>query len=371
MTGTDAAGTTVLDCRWLGIGGPGKTTELALRGLAVAPPPGRWILWGPAEKTAALAWPGAEVRPIEADPRLLLGQRHALQLPHGNFHVFMHQQRPLRAVPAATVIYDTIALRHGGTRPQRALKRAFLRRVARTSTRILTISEHSKATILRDLGADERKVHIIRFPFDDALVERVLAARRQAPVPTTDTAGTALFVGGFLPHKNLPRLLEAFGRTDFCAAGGRLVLVAGTPGQAADFDARLDGGQRQFVTVLHSCSQADLDRLYATSRFLVQPSIEEGFGLPAWEALCCGLPVCASDGGALPEATQGLATTFPATSVPAMVAALDACADGARAWDAERAAAQSAQLRAQAPTVARFGAQFLQAVSGSDGVRVW
>ncbi|HEX3622120.1 MAG TPA: glycosyltransferase [Acidimicrobiales bacterium] len=347
-----AARTVVLDCRWLGIGGPGKATEFVLRGLAAAPPQERWVLWGREEAIAPLAWNGADLQPITEDPRVLLGQRRAYELPPGDFYVFMHQQRPLRAVPAATVVYDTIALRFGSRRTTRAVKKSFLRRVVATSRPILTISEHSKATIVRDLDVAEDRVEILRFPFDDTFVERV--RRIRASATRTDAA---LFVGGFLPHKNLPRLLAAFAATGFRRQGGRLVLVAGTVRQATTFLRDLGAHQRSFVTVHHSCSQADLDRLYATSLFLVQPSLEEGFGLPAWEAMCCGLPVCVSDGGALPEVTRGFADPFPATSVEAMTAAIDRCAESARQHGDEDAIAQSALLRRRAPSVRDFGLQ--------------
>ena len=345
--------TVVLDCRWLGIGGPGRTTELVLRGLAEAPPRGRWVLWGPARATSELAWAGTTTVPIEEDPRVLLGQRRAFEIPRGDFHVFMHQQRPFRHLRSATVIYDTIALRHGSHPAVRTAKRLFLRRLTRSARQILTISDYSKSTIVGDLGVDPARVTILRFPFDAALADRVLKLRSEVA-----RDNVALFVGGFLPHKNLPRLITAFERSELRRDGGRLVLVAANAGQAAAFVASLDPAQRAFVTVRHSCSQDDLDRLLATALFLVQPSLEEGFGLPAWEALCCGVPVCVSDGGALPEVTRGFADPFPATSTPAMTAAIDACARSARAVDEEAAARQSEALRAQAPSVGDFGRQF-------------
>lgn len=351
--------TVVLDCRWLGIGGPGRTTELVLRGLAESPPPGHWVLWGPEGATSALAWPGTDVVPIENDPRALFGQRRAFDIPRGDFHVFMHQQRPVRSLPSATLIYDTIALRHGGRPAVRMGKRLVLRRIAHSARRILTISEYSRATILRDLGADPDRVEILRLPFDALFADRVLELRTRVA-----RENVALFVGGFRPHKNLPRLLAAFGQTEFRRSGGRLVLVGAGEEQAAALLGRLDDTQRSFVRVLHSCSQADLDRLFATALFLVQPSLEEGFGLPAWEAMCCGMPVCVSDGGALPEVTRGFAEPFPATSVPAMAAAIDACARAAGDVGDGHAARQSAALRAQAPTVQDFGMQFAAIIAG-------
>lgn len=350
MSGVRSQFNVVLDCRWLHIGGPGRTTELLLRGLAQEPPPERWVLWGP-PSVEKFAWPGADLVPIAVDPRRLLGQRNALDVPPGELTVFMHQQRPLRNVRAVTTIYDTIALRYGTNQPVRAVKRQFLKRVASSSARIMTISAHSKASIMRDLGIPASMIDVLRFPIDEAFVDRVLRLRA-----SVTRSNTALFVGGFLPHKNLPRLLEAFGRTEFRRQGGRLLLAGGTPAQVAELQLRLTATQREFVSVQPACDQAELDALFASSLLLVQPSLEEGFGLPAWEALCCGLPVCVSDGGALPEVVAGFVDPFPATSVRAMADAIDACAS--RAKDHDHAPVGLADgLRRTAPTVGDFAAQ--------------
>jgi glycosyltransferase involved in cell wall biosynthesis len=350
----------LLDCRWLSIGGPGRTTELLLRGMAEAPPAEPWVLWGRPE-TARLSWPAATVVPVAEDPRSLLGQRHALRVPAARLAVFMHQQRPLRRVPALTMIYDTIALRYGATPAVRRVRHVFLRRIAATSRHILTVSEHAKASIVADLGVAPEKVDVLRLPFDGAFVDRVLALRRASP-----RERVALYVGGFLPHKNLPRLLAAFGSTRFCREGGRLVLAGDTPAQARDLGRRLTPRQRRWATLVPTCGQADLEALFATALLLVQPSLEEGFGLPAWEALCCGLAVCASDGGALPEVVGAFADPFPATSTPAMAAAIDRCAR--RACEEPRHAdAASALLRREAPTVGQFARQFRAIVDRHAG----
>ena len=361
MTGhpTTTVPTIVLDCRWLGIGGPGRTTELVLRGLALDPPDHRWRLWGPGASIRDLAWSHAEVVPFDADPRMLLGQRHAFDVPSGDLVVFMHQVRPLRTGPNVTLIYDTIPLRYGATAPARRLKRTFLRRVARTTRRVMTISDHSKASIVRDLRVPAERIDVLRFPFSGDMAARVQALR-----PSLPRADVALFVGGFLPHKNLQRLVQAFEGTSFRREGGRLVLVGGTPTQAEELSGRLTAGQRAFAEVRQACSPAELDRLFATALFLVQPSLEEGFGLPAWEALCCGLPVCASDGGALPEVVRGFAEPFPATSASAMAAAIDACATRAQTWTVADATSMSERLRQRAPTIEEFGRQFRSVVEG-------
>jgi glycosyltransferase involved in cell wall biosynthesis len=55
------------------------------------------------------------------------------------------------------------------------------------------------------------------------------------------------------------------------------------------------------VTFTGKVSQEELRELYSTSEAVVLPSLYEGFGLPAAEAMACGTPVVATMAGALPE----------------------------------------------------------------------
>ncbi|HEX6597584.1 MAG TPA: glycosyltransferase, partial [Acidimicrobiales bacterium] len=207
----------------------------------------------------------------------------------------------------------------------RALKRLFLRAVVRLSREVLTISEHSRRTIGRDLGVPPGDVTVLTLPYDDELVAAVEAVR-----PTVTPLDTALYVGAFLPNKNLDRLVQAFSASRFAATGGRLALVGGDEAEGRRLAAGAAPALGAAIDVRPRCDQDELRRLFASALLLVQPSVEEGFGLPVLEAMSCGLPVCVSDGGALPEVTRGRAPHFPATSVPAMTAALDECAAAAR-----------------------------------------
>jgi glycosyltransferase involved in cell wall biosynthesis len=70
--------------------------------------------------------------------------------------------------------------------------------------------------------------------------------------------------------------------------------------QATDAELRRRGLQGR-VRFLGTVSHEELVRAYATSSVAVVPSLYEGFGLPAAEAMACALPVVAFDAGALPE----------------------------------------------------------------------
>lgn len=346
----------LLDCRWLNSGGAGRVTELLLRGLAAGGGEVDWVLWGP-PAVEKLAWPAAEIVLEHQDPRTWKGQRSWLDVPECDLALYLHQQRPLRAGPSVTIIHDTIPLHFASGALDLALKRQFLRRAAALSTRMLAPSNYALRCILEDLGVAEDKVEVLRYPADPEMAARVSAVRRALP-----RQPVALYLGLFLPHKNLERLIEAFGATSFRAGGGFLVLMGGSAADQAALEDRLTPAQRDYVQTRPFGSQQDLETLLGACTLLVQPSLEEGFGLPAWEALCCGVPVCASDGGSLPEITRGCAEVFPAASTAKMTEALDATAARAASLTPDDAEAASRDFMSSAPTTEQMAEQVLQVV---------
>lgn len=357
----------VLDCRWLGLWGAGRVTELLLRGLAESPPAGSWMLWGP-QDVGRYAWPGVTVHVDGRDPRQARGQAAWFGMPPGRLTVFLQQQRPLRRVPGVTVILDTIQLRWSPGPLERRLRTAYLRRVAAVSGAVITISEHSRASIVRDLGVRPEAVTAVTPPLDRERADRLLERRRRAEPEAGGAPPYVLYVGRFAPHKNLDRLVEAFAMTDFRGRGGRLVLAGGSPGEAEGVRSGLPPSAGEWVEVRAKLGDDELDGLMAGALALVQPSLEEGFGLPVAEALGGGLPVCVSDGGALPEVVEGIdgaLPPFPATSVPAMAAALDRCTAVAEDGGREYGERLAASARARMPTIGDFSRRFVAVVEGT------
>ncbi len=111
-----------------------------------------------------------------------------------------------------------------------------------------------------------------------------------------------LYVGNVKPHKNLGRLLEAFAALvgeiphDLVLAGRRQGFLTGDPEVA-----RRAGGLGERVRLTGFLGDDELRRAVAGAAALVLPSLYEGFGLPAIEAMACGRPVLAARAGALPE----------------------------------------------------------------------
>ncbi len=341
--------TSLVDCRWLGLGGVGRATELLLRGLNEIQPDGDWTLWGP-EPIRAYAWPAATVLICEESPLRLMGQAASLRIPKHSRVLYLHQIRPLlNRHPSVTLIHDTIPLQYESRRVVRAVKRRYLRSVCERSAGVLTVSDHSARAIEIDLAASPDRLRTIDYPVDEQAVSRVLALREHG----SGADGHLLYIGRVAPHKNIEGLVEAFSRTRFRAEDGRLVVVCGSRHEASNIQML----SRRFHVADHvdarwSVSQGDLDLLFARACALVQPSTAEGFGLPVWEARSCGLPRCVSAIEPLMSFAGADAVYFDPQSLDEMAEAVD---EAVRAqW--------SAPLR-DAPSVANYAAAVLEAFS--------
>ena len=114
--------------------------------------------------------------------------------------------------------------------------------------------------------------------------------------------GTLLFVGNSEDHnKGVVYLLRAMAQLP-ANIRAHLYIVGGPSGAlrvAPSEIERLDIGDR--VTIVGRVPEYELAAWYRRAQILVSPSLYEGFGLPAAEAMASGTAVIASDGGALPE----------------------------------------------------------------------
>lgn len=167
-------------------------------------------------------------------------------------------------------------------------------RLGHRAARVLTVSEHSRSELLHFGLAPANKIdvipngadHILRIPPDpDTLSRHGLPSK-----------GYFLAIGSLAAHKNLPFLVNAARAREnkdipLVIAGGGNAAIFGDVGIAAGDDVR----------ILGRVSEGELRALYNNARALLFPSITEGFGLPAAEAMACGCPVIASTGGAIPE----------------------------------------------------------------------
>ena len=190
----------------------------------------------------------------------------------------------------------------------------------RAADRILTVSQSAKAEIVAYLNIPGDRIDVICEGAAPVFAPVTDAARRVAARQTAGLAPEARFltyVGGFAPHKNLVRLFEAFDRVLAEPDLSDLVLVMSGDPKGGGFHSIYDelrglmeasprlAAQVRFPGYV---SDADLAGLYSETLALVLPSLSEGFGLPALEAMSCGAPVLGANGGAVLEVagTAGL-----------------------------------------------------------------
>jgi glycosyltransferase involved in cell wall biosynthesis len=199
---------------------------------------------------------------------------------------------------------------------------------ARWADRILTVSESARRDLLAWFRLPAEEVRVVTEGPDAVF-------RPRPPGPQSDAAlaryGIApgvryiLSVGGLSPHKNLPRLIEAFARG---APGDVGLVLVGDLGDVFHTHvpelraavARTGLGAR--VNFAGFVPDDDLVFLYNRAYALAQPSLMEGFGLPPVEAMACGTPVLCSTAGSLPEVVGDAGAFFDPTDVSAIAATL-------------------------------------------------
>lgn len=222
-----------------------------------------------------------------------------------------HYVVPFTRVPVAVTIHDLIHLHQPLRNPlARPYARGMIRRAIRKANVVLTVTETVKRE-LEALGASN--VFVTPNGIDEVFT------------PAPAERKHFLYAGNDKPHKNVDALVEAFARV-----GGTLVL-AGAP--FARF------ANREGVEVRGFVSAEELVRLYREAIALVMPSHEEGFGLPAAEAMACGTAVITSLAPALVEITGDAALHVDGRSVDALA-------------DAMARVARDSQLRASMETKA-------------------
>jgi glycosyltransferase involved in cell wall biosynthesis len=184
-----------------------------------------------------------------------------------------------------------------------------VRAAARTARRIIAVSASTKRDIVELLGVDEAKVTVVHeaanplfHPVSRQEIRRYITVNLAEKVG--EARGFILFVSTIEPRKNLPLLLQAYAALrDSKRTALPNLVVAGREGWLYDevYDLVRKLGLKEQVIFTGSATAQELLYLYNQAALLACPSFYEGFGLPALEALACGLPVVAANTSSLPE----------------------------------------------------------------------
>jgi glycosyltransferase involved in cell wall biosynthesis len=253
--------------------------------------------------------------------------------------------------PRVATVHDLIGMLFPGN--QRGFSRLYwtvwLPSAMRRARLLAASSESTRRDVLRLLRIPEKRVRVVPLAVDPCF--RILGSRDtiEPVLARFGLTGRRYFlaVGSLEPRKNLIRLLEAYRRLSAAKDPEFDLAIAGKPaGAEKELEAfvaehRLEGR----VRFLGYTSDEDLTALYNGALGYATVSLYEGFGLPALEAMSCGVSGVVSERTSLPEVVGDTALLVDPENPDAIAEALQTYASDARLRaDLGRRAAERAKL---------------------------
>ncbi|RAX38516.1 glycosyltransferase family 1 protein [Rhizobium tropici] len=225
---------------------------------------------------------------------------------------------PIAAKKALNIytIHDLVPLRLPYlTEDDKRYHYKMLRSLVRRADHIVTVSETSRADIIKVLGADEARVsntyQAVHVPEQLRAKPADVVANEIAGIFHLDWKEYFLFFGAFEPKKNISRLVEAY----LAAKTNKPLIIVGAPGwKGAETQQLIDDDRFRFylraedrilpqrqIQRFDFVSYPLLISLIRGARAVLFPSLYEGFGLPVLESMQLGTPVLSSTEGSIPE----------------------------------------------------------------------
>lgn len=210
-------------------------------------------------------------------------------------------------------IHDTIALSH----PQlctfsNALNyRILLPPSAQHASHIAVPSNCSAEDVQQYCGVKHEKISIVPLGVDippTPTAEEIAKARLRLG----SAAPFLLALGIIEPKKNYVQLIRWFDNWAAAGVTHNLVIIGKYGWKTAPFRQALRNSRfRERIIMPGYIPQNELPALIAAADLLTMPSLYEGFGLPALEAMAVGTPAVVSDQGALPETVANAGMVLP------------------------------------------------------------
>jgi glycosyltransferase involved in cell wall biosynthesis len=212
---------------------------------------------------------------------------------------------PLRCpVPAVATVHDLTVLLYpeAHTLKLKASLLPFLRPSFEAARRLVTVSGATARDLAFHFPQCAEKIRVV-YPgidpeFRPGEPAEIAATRRELKAPE----GYILYAATLEPRKNVGRLLDAWTALKSEDPQAPPLVLAGPYGWGSERLAkRIEALAPEGVIAVGRVERERLVRIFQAARIFVYPSLYEGFGFPAAEALACGVPVITSDVSSLPE----------------------------------------------------------------------
>jgi glycosyltransferase involved in cell wall biosynthesis len=219
---------------------------------------------------------------------------------------------PRLTVPRVVTLHDVqhLDLPLMFSRAERAYRSVFWHRSIRRADRVIVMSNFVRGRAVAKLGLEPSVMRVVPLGLDHAVL-----------TPGGEREPFLYYPARSWPHKNHPRLFEAFALIRRDRPDLRLVLTGN------DIPDTPDG-----VESLGHVPWGEVVSLMQRASALVFPSLYEGFGLPPLEAMACGCPVACSNAAALPETVGDAARLFDPFDPKAIAAAVLDVLDAPEEW---------------------------------------
>ncbi|MFN3981526.1 MAG: glycosyltransferase family 4 protein [Caldilinea sp.] len=240
------------------------------------------------------------------------------------YHATEHLLPYLRT-PTVLTVHDLIFERY----PQHHTRRNVwflkvgMRLFTRVATAIIAVSQHTRRDLIELYGVSPAKIHVIYEGIDPVF----------RPAPPADVARVAmhytldrpylLMVGTLEPRKNHAAALHALAKLKAEGQPHRLVIAGGRGWLFEPIHRLVDELQLSNDVLFTGYAPAeDLPPLYTGAACVLLPSLYEGFGFPALEAMACAAPVVCSNVSSLPEVVGDAALLVPPHDIDALAEAI-------------------------------------------------
>jgi glycosyltransferase involved in cell wall biosynthesis len=242
------------------------------------------------------------------------------------YHIPLNRVPWFMVRPYVVTVHDMGRQILAGTGLRNQLSLARARRSLMRASKVIAVSMNTRRSAESLLGVPPSRIRQIYNAPDPRFSQHASMAAAGLPAQSEETERAKileryqvtypyiLYVGNIRPHKNLPRLIEAFAvlRNELAShsryAALRLLIIGD---EISKYPAvRTAANQTRSGNAIRFLGHVPFETLrafYQSAEAFAFPSLHEGFGLPPLEAMSCGTPVSTSNTSSLPEVVEDAA----------------------------------------------------------------